>query len=89
MDRRTLIAVAICLALLLFYQPLMRRLGLGAYVDRGHPASTQTQRPADSLAGASGAPAAAPAAPAATASRLRRPPRARAGVPIAPAAAPA
>jgi len=52
MDRRTLVAVAICLALLLLYQPLLRRLGLGAYLDRGRPVPTASAPPADTLAAA-------------------------------------
>lgn len=51
MDRRSLVAVAICVALLLFWQPLMHRLGLGAYIDRPRPAGQKTGAPAaDSLA---------------------------------------
>ena len=55
MDRRTLIAVAVCLALLLLYQPLLRKLGLGAYLDRSHPVATETQRAAETPAGTRGA----------------------------------
>jgi YidC/Oxa1 family membrane protein insertase len=48
-DRRTLIAVGVCLALLLLYQPLLRTLGLGAYLDRGRPTPTATVPAADSV----------------------------------------
>ncbi|HTM57764.1 MAG TPA: membrane protein insertase YidC [Candidatus Udaeobacter sp.] len=46
MDRRTLIAVAVCIGLLLLYQPLLRWLGLGAYLDRStsRTATTDTTR---------------------------------------------
>jgi hypothetical protein len=57
-DRRSLIAVAICVVLLLFWQPLMHRLGLGAYIDRARPAGQKTGAPAaDSLAAVRLAPA--------------------------------
>jgi YidC/Oxa1 family membrane protein insertase len=37
MDRRTLIAIAICIVFLLFYQPLLRLVGLGAYLEPEAP----------------------------------------------------
>ena len=63
-DRTTLVLVAICLALLAFYQPLLHRLGFGAYLDR-KPAPVATQPAPDSLHSATrvATPAAAPPAP--------------------------
>ena len=68
MDRKTLIAVGFCVVLLLLYQPIMRKLGFGAYLDRPKPAAVDTTRravgtsPPSSSATTPGAGAQAPGA---------------------------
>lgn len=65
MDRRTLIAVALCLLVFVFYQPLLRMVGLGKYLEppkrAGAPETPVATTPAPA-ADSSAAPAPAPAA---------------------------
>ncbi len=79
MERKSLVAIALCIVLILFWQPLMRMAGLGRYLDaprRPGPTATAPERPGEratpaptdsaptAAAGAiAGAPAAAPAPP--------------------------
>ncbi|MBI1799141.1 MAG: YidC/Oxa1 family insertase periplasmic-domain containing protein [Candidatus Eisenbacteria bacterium] len=58
MDRRTLVAVGLCVLLLIFYQPMLRWMGFGAYLDRGASRHATT----DTRGGSSttGTPAAGP-----------------------------
>ena len=55
MDRRTLVAIAICILFLLFYPQILRLAGLGRYIE---PQRHTTTAPADTAGRASG-----PAAP--------------------------
>jgi len=73
MDRKTLVAVALCVAILVFYQPILRRLGLGQYLDRPRPAAVDTTRRGP---GSAPPPAVTPqaTAPAATAPGASAPP---------------
>ena len=85
MDRKTLIAVALCIALLILYQPLLRWLGLGAYLPHPTPRTAVTdttralngrdsaQRAGAPLAGGSSAQP-APGAPAGSGSQLANAP---------------
>jgi YidC/Oxa1 family membrane protein insertase len=84
MDRRTLIAIAICIVFLLFYQPLLRLVGLGGYLG---PERAPVATHVDSLAtdrAATGAPA-----PATSPTPIGGPARAIAAAPPLHSAAPA
>jgi YidC/Oxa1 family membrane protein insertase len=63
MDRRTLVAVVLCVLLFIFYQPLLRLAGLGKYLEPARPAATETTPPRDTASSSSTpAPATTPAA---------------------------
>jgi len=69
-DRKSIVVIALCVAFLLFYRPLLKLAGLERYVEPSKPAATQTTGPTagDSAtgdaAGESGSVAPEPAAPA-------------------------
>ncbi|HEY6868050.1 MAG TPA: YidC/Oxa1 family insertase periplasmic-domain containing protein [Candidatus Eisenbacteria bacterium] len=58
MDRRTIIIVALCVLVFIFYRPLLNRLGLGKFLEPPRPAPTA---PAPDTSRAARAPATAPA----------------------------